>query len=60
MQRPERITLLIIGSLLAAIPVIGLILMKATILVLALTSNFTAIHRIMRVRNQLLREDEAQ
>lgn len=58
MQRPERITLLIIGSLLSAIPVIGLILIKLTLLILALSSNFTAIHRMIYVRNQLLREDQ--
>ena len=58
MQRPERITLLIIVSLLSAIPVIGLILIKLTLLILALSSNFTAIHRMIYVRNQLLREDQ--
>ncbi len=60
MQRPERLTLLIIGSLLGAIPVIGMILIKSTLLVLALLSNFTAIQRIIYVRNQLLRENEVQ
>ena len=60
MQRPERLTLLIIGSLLGAIPVIGLILIKSTLLVLALLSNFTAIQRIIYVRKQLLRENEVQ
>lgn len=60
MQRPERLTLLILGSLLGAIPAIGLILIKSTLLVLALLSNFTAIQRIIYVRNQLLRENEVQ
>ena len=60
MQRSERLTLLIIGSLLGAIPVIGLILIKSTLLVLALLSNFTAIQRIIYVRKQLLRENEVQ
>lgn len=60
MQRPERLTLLIIGSLLGAIPAIGLILIKSTLLVLALLSNFTAIQRIIYVRNQLLEENEVQ
>jgi CDP-diacylglycerol---glycerol-3-phosphate 3-phosphatidyltransferase len=32
MQRPERITLLIIGSLLGSIPVVGAVLMKLTLL----------------------------
>ena len=60
MQRPERITLLVMGSLLGAIPVIGLILMKCTLLVLAIVSNFTAIHRIIYIRNQFLREHQVQ
>ena len=60
MQRPERITLLIIGSLLSAIPVIGPILIKLTILVLAISSNFTAIHRMIYIRNQLLRENQVE
>ena len=60
MQRPERITLLVIGSLLGAIPVVGLILMKCTLLVLAIVSNFTAIHRIIYIRNQFLKEHQVQ
>ncbi len=60
MQRPERITLLIIGSLLGSIPVIGLWLIQCTLLVLALLTNFTAIHRIIHVRNQMLRENQVQ
>ena len=52
MQRPERIVFLIIGSLLACLPVIGIILMKATLLLLAILSNLTAIQRIIYVRNQ--------
>lgn len=60
MQRPERITLLIIGSLLSVIPVIGLILIKLTLLILALSSNFTAIHRMIYVRNQLLRGNQVE
>ena len=60
MQRPERITLLIVGSLLGSIPVIGLWLIQCTLLVLALLTNFTAIHRIIHVRNQMLRENQVQ
>lgn len=60
MQRPERLTLLIIGSLLGAIPGIGLTLIKATLLLLALLSNVTAIHRVLYVRNQLAREKQAE
>jgi CDP-diacylglycerol---glycerol-3-phosphate 3-phosphatidyltransferase len=59
MQRPERMTLLIIGSLLAAIPVIGLFVMKLTLLLLAALSNFTAIHRMVYVRNELLKKTHA-
>jgi CDP-diacylglycerol--glycerol-3-phosphate 3-phosphatidyltransferase len=55
MQRPERLTLLILGSLLAGLPVVGLTLMKLTFLVLALTANFTAVQRLIHVRNQLVR-----
>lgn len=58
MQRPERITLLIIGSLLGSIPVVGLILVKITLLVLALSSHITAIHRMVHVRSQFLRENQ--
>lgn len=58
MQRPERITLLIIGSLLGAIPGIGILLMKATLIVLALSTNVTAIHRMVYVKQQLLRENQ--
>jgi CDP-diacylglycerol---glycerol-3-phosphate 3-phosphatidyltransferase len=56
MQRPERLTLLVIGSLLAGLPVVGLTIMKLTLLALALTANFTALQRVMHVRNQLVRE----
>jgi len=58
MQRPERITLLIIGSLLGAIPGIGTLLMKATLIVLALSTNVTAVHRMVYVKQQLLRENQ--
>ncbi len=57
MQRPERITILIIGSLLGSFPVIGLFLMKLTVLVIAILSNFTAFQRIVHVRRQFLREN---
>jgi len=58
MQRPERITLLVIGSLLGAIPVMGPLMMKCALLILALTSNFTAIHRIYYVRNHIVKENK--
>lgn len=60
MQRPERITLLVIGSLLGSIPVIGLIFIKATLIILAVLTNVTAIHRMIHVRNQFLRENQVQ
>ena len=59
MQRPERITLLIIGSLLASIPIIGPFVMKLTLLLLAVLSNFTALQRMIYVKNQLLRKTHA-
>jgi CDP-diacylglycerol--glycerol-3-phosphate 3-phosphatidyltransferase len=60
MQRPERITLLVIGSLLGSIPVIGLIFVKVTLLILALSTNITAIHRMIHVKNQFLGESQAE
>jgi CDP-diacylglycerol--glycerol-3-phosphate 3-phosphatidyltransferase len=56
LQRPERIILLIIGSLMGSIPFVGLVLMKLTLLVLAVLSNLTAIQRMIYVRNQLAKE----
>lgn len=60
MQRPERITLLIIGSLLGSIPVVGPIFIKATLLVLAVSTNITAIHRMIYVRSEYLKENQGQ
>ena len=60
MQRPERVTLLIIGSLLGSFPVIGLVMMKLTLLLLALLSNFTVLQRMIHVRNELAKEDQAK
>ena len=60
MLRPERITLLIIGSLLGAIPVLGLVFVKVTLLILAVSTNITAIHRMIHVRNQSLKENQGQ
>jgi CDP-diacylglycerol--glycerol-3-phosphate 3-phosphatidyltransferase len=54
MQRPERITLLIIGSFLGAIPWLGPLLLQCTLILLALSTNITALHRIFHVRKQLL------
>ncbi len=57
MQRPERVTLLVIGSLLGAIPSIGPTLLQCTLLVLAISTNLTATHRIFHDRNQILGEN---
>jgi len=60
MQRPERITLLVIGSLLGAIPVIGILLLKLVLLALALSTNLTAAYRIMFIKNRMFRDDQAK
>lgn len=60
MQRPERITLLILGSLLASFPVIGLFIMKLTLLLLAILSNFTALQRMVYVKNRLLEKEHVK
>ena len=59
MQRPERITLLILGSLLGGIPVIGTVIMKVTLVVLAILTNITALQRMIYVKKALIRETEA-
>jgi phosphatidylglycerophosphate synthase len=56
MQRPERITLLFIGSLLGSIPGVGLFFMKLTLFLVALLSNFTALQRILHVKRKLSKE----
>jgi CDP-diacylglycerol---glycerol-3-phosphate 3-phosphatidyltransferase len=56
MQRPERMVLLIIGSLLAPLPTVGLWIMKVCLFLLALLSNFTALQRIIHVKKQLIKE----
>ncbi len=58
MQRPERMVLLIIGSLLGAIPVVGLVLLKGILLILAITTHVTALHRIITVRKHILKETQ--
>lgn len=60
MQRPERMVLLIIGSLLGVLPGVGEILMKGTLLILAISTHLTAVHRIIAVRNQILKENKAK
>jgi len=58
MQRPERITLLILGSLLGSIPIFGAVLMKITLLVLAISVNLTALYRMLYVKNRLTQGNE--
>ena len=60
MQRPERMTLLVIGSLLGSIPVVGMVLIKLTLLALALSTNLTAAYRILFTKNHMLRDDQAK
>jgi CDP-diacylglycerol--glycerol-3-phosphate 3-phosphatidyltransferase len=60
MQRPERITLLVIGSLLGSIPVAGIFLLKLVLLALALSTNLTAGYRIMFIKNRMLRDDQTK
>ena len=60
MQRPERITLLVIGSLLGAIPVVGIVLLKLSLLALAISTNLTAAYRIFFIKNRMLRDDQAK
>jgi len=60
MQRPERITLLIIGSLLGAVPAVGASLMKLTLIVLAVSVNLTALYRMIYVRNNLAHGSEVK
>ena len=60
MQRPERIILLIIGSLLGVIPVMGALLLKLALLLLAVSTNLTAVYRIMVVRRHFARGSVAK
>jgi CDP-diacylglycerol--glycerol-3-phosphate 3-phosphatidyltransferase len=53
MQRPERLALLILGSLLAGFPVVGTSIMIGTIFIIAALGNYTAVQRILYVKNQL-------
>ena len=57
MQRPERITVLAVGTALGSIPAIGPKLVIVTLFILAISTHFTAIQRILYIKNQLLREN---
>jgi CDP-diacylglycerol--glycerol-3-phosphate 3-phosphatidyltransferase len=56
MQRPERMVLLIISSLLASLPAVGVWIMKLSLFLMALLSMLTALQRVIHVRKQLLKE----
>ena len=56
-QRPERMILLIIGSLLGGLPAVGLFLMQITLFAIAILANITAVQRILFIRKKLLEED---
>jgi CDP-diacylglycerol--glycerol-3-phosphate 3-phosphatidyltransferase len=60
MQRPERITLLVIGSLLGSIPLVGILLLQLVLLALAVSTNLTAVYRIMFIKNRMHRDDHAK
>jgi CDP-diacylglycerol--glycerol-3-phosphate 3-phosphatidyltransferase len=58
-QRPERMILLIIGSLLGGLPAVGLFLMQITLFAIAILANITAVQRILFIRKKLLEEDQS-
>ena len=58
MERPERVTLIVIGSLVAPIPVVGPLLLTLMLLLLAVLTNLTAIQRIFHVKNQILKDKQ--
>jgi CDP-diacylglycerol--glycerol-3-phosphate 3-phosphatidyltransferase len=60
MQRPERLALLIVGSLLAGLPVAGQSIMIGTIFIIAALGNFTAVQRILYVKKQLAEKNQAE
>jgi CDP-diacylglycerol--glycerol-3-phosphate 3-phosphatidyltransferase len=56
MQRTERTVLLIIGSLLGAIPKIGPLFLKTALIILAISTNVTALQRMVYVMKRISRE----
>lgn len=58
MQRPERIAILVIGSLLGGLPTVGHFIMTGTLLLIAVLSNYTAVQRILYVKNQLAKKTQ--
>lgn len=57
MQRPERTVLLIVGCLVGSLPKIGLLLLQTMLILLALSSNITAIHRFIHLCRHLKKEE---
>jgi len=53
MQRPERMFVLIVGSLAGALPIVGAAVMNITIGLLAVLTNYSALQRIRHVYGQL-------
>ena len=53
MQRPERMFVLILGSIAGALPVVGFAAMNVTIGLLAVLTNYSAFQRIRHVYGQL-------
>ncbi len=56
MQRPERMFVLIVSSLLGALPVVGFVIMNIAIGLLAVFTNYSAWQRMRHVYNRLSEE----
>lgn len=56
MQRPERMVVLIVGSLAGALPVVGFAILNITIGLLAILTNYSAWQRMRHVYGQLLKK----
>jgi len=60
MQRPERLALLIMGSIFAGLPGVGQSIMIGTIFIIAALGNFTAVQRILYVKKQLSKKGQEE
>ncbi|RJR21446.1 MAG: CDP-alcohol phosphatidyltransferase family protein [Desulfobacteraceae bacterium] len=58
MRRPERMVLLIAGSLPGSLPETGLSIIKITIFLLAVLSNITVVQRIYHTRARILNQSK--
>ncbi len=56
MQRPERMVLIIGGSLLGSLAAIGVVAIQITIYCLAVLTNLTVVQRIIHTRNEMTRK----